>query len=573
MKPRDEFKTPQTPSVPAPSGGGLYEAMPSSPEAEQSALAAILARPERMEEAATELSPSHFHAPDHRAIYAAMLALKAQGRGVELLTVADSLERVGKLAEIGGTVRLAEIMASGGGSFSETVRLLREVATRREIIEASLALMEGARNPMRDVSALVEKAHQIGTGAKRPGQPSRAFTFLGLEELLGTPRPTKWLIRDYLEAETLSVLFGESGCMKTFVALDMGLCVASGTDWHGNKVPNPGPVFYLAGEGFNGIGKRIKAWIVSRGADPAGLPFFVSSAPAQFLDGESAAAVAGAVASLAEQHGPPRLVIVDTLNRNFGPGDENSSADMTAFVSALDDLKSRFGCAVMVVHHSGLSTGDRSRGSSVLKAASDFEYKLAVRGGVRVLRCTKSKDHEPPATLAFEPEEVGTGWTDYESEALPEIMSCVLRLTDVPEASDIPKPSGAKRIALDALREACEAAGGPVHPDEWRRVVYSRGISKSDNANAQRQAFFKAKKGLESDGLVRETDGLWMPTQSVTSVTNRYEVTPVTGGQSVTTVTPLFRGGNGVTPPGNVTHLGTPFEGNGLENPFSGGVQ
>ncbi|GFK92339.1 hypothetical protein NNJEOMEG_00163 [Fundidesulfovibrio magnetotacticus] len=410
-----------------------------------------------------------------------------------------------------------------------------------------------------------ERAKEHIRAGKAQAQ-GRAFRFLPLADLLSAPRPTKWLVRGHLEAGCLAALIGEPGSMKSFLAIDLGLCIASGTPWHGHAIPNPGPVFYLAGEGFHGLGKRVKAWITAHGADPAAVPFFVSSAPAQLLDAAHAREVADAVASLAEQHGPPRFVVVDTLNRNFGPGDENSSADMTAFVAALDTLKARFGCAVYVVHHSGLQDRGRGRGSSVLRAALDFEYILTAKDGVRVLSCSKSKDHEPPQPLAFEPEEVGTGWTD--PEDLQEITSCVLRLTDMPEEDRRAELSGAKRVALDALREACEAAGGPVCSDDWKRAAYANEISSSENANARRQAFFKARKTLEAARLVQEVDGLWSPVESVTSVTNRYQVTPGTKGKALPTVTPLFRGGNMVTPPRTVTPRADGPEGKELENPF-----
>ncbi|GAB6035903.1 hypothetical protein JCM15519_04620 [Fundidesulfovibrio butyratiphilus] len=207
---------------------------------------------------------------------------------------------------------------------------------------------------------LAKAAQEWKPSGEQAAAQARAFRFLPLSALLSAPRPTRWLIRDHLEAGSLSELFGDSGTMKSFMAIDQGLCIATGMPWHGHAVPNPGAVFYLAGEGFHGLSKRIQAWAVAHGVDPATIPFFVSNAPAQLLDADGVADVAGAVAALAEEHGPPKLVIVDTLNRNFGPGDENNSQDMTRFVAALDALKARFGCAILVVNHSGLANKDLS---------------------------------------------------------------------------------------------------------------------------------------------------------------------------------------------------------------------
>lgn len=47
-----------------------------------------------------------------------------------------------------------------------------------------------------------------------------------------------------------------------------------------------------------------------------------------------------------------KIIVPDTLARNFGDGDENSTGDMNRFVSAVGRMIERFGCAVVVVHHS-----------------------------------------------------------------------------------------------------------------------------------------------------------------------------------------------------------------------------
>ena len=74
---------------------------------------------------------------------------------------------------------------------------------------------------------------------------------------------------------------------------------------------------------------------------------------------------------MSDQHGQPALVIIDTLNRNFGAGDENNTADMTRFIIGLDRLKNDLNTAILVVHHTGLGNKERSSGNSALKAALD----------------------------------------------------------------------------------------------------------------------------------------------------------------------------------------------------------
>ena len=197
------------------------------------------------------------------------------------------------------------------------------------------------------------------------------------------------------------MLFGEPGCGKSFLAVDIGLSVETGTPFHGREVKR-GVVLFIAGEGHNGLARRFAAWSKANGVPQADALLFKSKSAAQFLDTESANAVADAVEELAQQHGAPALIIIDTLARNFGGGDENSTADMSAFVAAIDDLKARFpGCAVLIVHHSGHADRQRARGAMALKGALDCEYRVEKANGTVRLINTKMKDAEPPCVLAF----------------------------------------------------------------------------------------------------------------------------------------------------------------------------
>lgn len=211
---------------------------------------------------------------------------------------------------------------------------------------------------------------------------SRRFHFKSIDDLLASAKPIVWLIKGFLDAFSLAVLFGDPGSMKSFLAIGIGLCIAANQAWHGYQVRKTGTVFYIAGEGFAGLSRRIKAWAIWHRLSLENVPFFVSDRPAQFLDAERAAEVVAAVDALQEQHGPPVLIIIDTLNRNFGPGNESDTADMTKFIAAIDEhLRCRYQCAVLIVHHTGLTEKHRARGSIALNGALDWEYRLSQEAG------------------------------------------------------------------------------------------------------------------------------------------------------------------------------------------------
>ena len=72
-------------------------------------------------------------------------------------------------------------------------------------------------------------------------------------------KPVAWLVESYIEEDALTVMYGPPGKGKSFVALDLSCCIASGMPFHGHLV-KPGVVIYIAGEGHNGIARRLHAW-------------------------------------------------------------------------------------------------------------------------------------------------------------------------------------------------------------------------------------------------------------------------------------------------------------------------
>jgi RecA-family ATPase len=67
----------------------------------------------------------------------------------------------------------------------------------------------------------------------------------------------------------------------------------------------------------------------------------------------------------------PRAVVLDTLARCMGEGDENTAKDMGRFVTRCGAIERHFGCVVVVVHHMGKDASKGGRGSNALNGAAD----------------------------------------------------------------------------------------------------------------------------------------------------------------------------------------------------------
>jgi AAA domain len=304
-------------------------------------------------------------------------------------------------------------------------------------------------------------------------------------------------------------MFGDPSCGKSFAAIDLACCIATGTPWHGNKT-NPGPVFYIAGEGQNGLMRRFAAWSQHNQIPLVDAPLFVGQRPSQLVNAAAAADVANAVEEMQAETGrAPAMIVIDTLARNFG-GDENSTEDMGAFVANLDIFLRKSGewsAAVLVVHHCGKADKTQGRGNSALRGAIDAEYSLAKdESGVVRMEATKMKDAEQPAPVAFTLQSVVLeGLTDDEGE--PVTSAVLWSVAHVPPAKAGKAARGKNQtLALSILAEMVEEQrarlagtghnpdGARVALDAWRERLAAKGINK--------QRFYDLRNALKDAGLI-----------------------------------------------------------------------
>jgi hypothetical protein len=183
-------------------------------------------------------------------------------------------------------------------------------------------------------------------------------------------------------------LYGPSGIGKTFIAVDLAMCVATGTPWGGREV-DPGFVVYISAEGGAGIAKRFYAWLVEHELDPkrADIAFLLDSIE---VTSDSSALLVLVERIVNEVRRHPTLVIIDTLARCFD-GNENEQEDMSRFVAGVDLLRKEFDATVLIVHHTRLD-GNRERGNTAFRAAADMMMSVEGEGDRMTLKCNKMKD-------------------------------------------------------------------------------------------------------------------------------------------------------------------------------------
>lgn len=266
--------------------------------------------------------------------------------------------------------------------------------------------------------------------------PGRHFNILNRDDILADPEP-EWLIEGVYTQDSLAVVFGNPEAFKTFFALAVAFSVATGKPLFDTyNVMRSGDVVYIYGEGGRGIGKRLNAWEAFNGCDAE--RFFGIPEPVDMLSKEPERVIADIEAANIN----PVLIVLDTMARCFGAGDENSTQDMNAFVRGCDKLRRAFpGCTVLVVHHTGWE-GTRPRGARAWEGALDTATKMEREAGNLVtLSVTKQKDFEKPSKV-----------TALELVQVPQTGSAVLRLADAAKVKAA--QDGTDKRVLAVMREA-----------------------------------------------------------------------------------------------------------------------
>lgn len=241
-----------------------------------------------------------------------------------------------------------------------------------------------------------------------------AYHFIDADTFFDEPSPLRWAVRDWVPEQATTMIFGESGCGKTFVAMSMACCIATGTPWAGHAVQQ-GRVAYLAGEGNYGLRQRVAAWGYANNMRTGG-NLLISSGPIDIDNNSAAPVVIKAVRDLAD--GDFAAIFIDTVNAHLA-GDENSSKEARAMLNNCGVISRALNATVILVHHIGVAAEakNRARGSSAWKAALDSSI-LVVRAddGVMELTSVKMKDAQQPAPVRGILQPVPLPWRDDSGE-------------------------------------------------------------------------------------------------------------------------------------------------------------
>ena len=319
--------------------------------------------------------------------------------------------------------------------------------------------------------------------------------YTSYQEIKSKSLKVNWVIPGYIEEDTVSLWFSDWGNFKSFLSIHLSMTKAAGMTWVSKKL-TPGPVLLIQGEGQGGTKRRIEAFSKKYNipAD-APLPFFSSRRSAPINDHGIIEFVVSKARKIQENHGRLELIVIDTLAANFGEGSENSTDDMKTFVNKCNEIRRQVGCAIIIVHHTGLGDKGRARGSVALSAGVDTVFKIS-REDMHVClhQPHKMKDGEPPKDTWFKGEIIPIGM----DEDGGVITSLAFGHDPLYQPEDKAKPLGqTQQFLVDNIpQEGIKADDLHDLFKTWKGESYHR------------QNFYRALNALKSSKMCHHSDNL-----------------------------------------------------------------
>jgi KaiC/GvpD/RAD55 family RecA-like ATPase len=316
----------------------------------------------------------------------------------------------------------------------------------------------------------------------------------------------------------LGVIYGESGCGKTFVAVDLACHVAAGLPWRGMDVEQ-GVVIYVAAEAPESLKRRVWAWKERHEVEH--LPVLVVQSTVDLLNGDTDAIVE-LVSRVTDERGRVALVVIDTLARSMN-GNENSPEDMGKYVASCARIREAGDTLTMVVHHAGKDLARGARGHSSLRAATDVELEVTKgEDGAGNVAVTKARDELDNGRFGFRLEPVELG-TNAKGRTVTTCVAVEAEAT-AKTATKSTTLNSRQRLVLDCLSTVLvdhgqEAPAARDIPRNARVVSFARWCEASlrylpsDKPDwRKREDFGRVVEALQAKHFVNHVDGWCWPT-------------------------------------------------------------
>lgn len=244
-------------------------------------------------------------------------------------------------------------------------------------------IRDGARKPLPTMEELPTLGPPPGKADRPAGLAGRIYT---PEEIDARPKPDA-LISEWVDENSIALIFGPGGSAKSFIAFDMAASVANGIPWQGHEVKKTN-VLFVAGEGSDGLGARSRAWRHAHDGMSPGVDIVDGAVDLFGMQRPGDLPELGQL--IMERH--YGLVVFDTYARCTPGLDENSAKETGLVLERMEALRA-LGCTVLVVHHTP-KDGGTPRGSAALIWGTKHAISVSKKRGDPLVTLVNDRQKE-----------------------------------------------------------------------------------------------------------------------------------------------------------------------------------
>ena len=308
-----------------------------------------------------KLTPECFTRPECRLVFQAVQRMTANSIPLELFAVVIEAGIDAKTGEA-----LVDSACVAGHARYHGIKL-RDAMHKREAMKQVKAA-DGAE-ALRMVFEKILAALPVSSKA--------ALAVNAADWLECEPPPLDYVLEQVFERDSRVLLVGSSKTRKSFLALQLAICVATGIKFLSFNVPKPRRVLLVNLENSDGWQhRRFRGMCATLGVTKEMLGDRLS-----ILNGRNRCLTLEKIEEAAIRF-RAEVIILDPLYKLDGGADESDMAERKRLVAELERMSARSGAALVVVHHDPKgSPGDRNvrdRGAGSAVINRDVDATLAM---------------------------------------------------------------------------------------------------------------------------------------------------------------------------------------------------